>query len=247
MNNLYAAEFTKQALQNGVPHEKVASLLARAEQIAKRKPTNIKQASAKINIVDNLIAEAGLAKTASSVSYVEGVLNEAFTNGANLPQALTFTKQALAATSERVKFMEKVSSIANNPKLNKYAEGFMETAKQAGLSQDESLSLLVDLVDREKMADGGNDMFKKAPGADAGAGGPPPGMDPSAGAGASDPQEAQVLQLLQSLPPEEQQQIIQQLLAAISGGGPGAGAGAGAGAGGPPPGAGPGAGPGGPQ
>jgi hypothetical protein len=253
MNELYQREFVTQALQSGVPREKIAALLERAEAIAQRKT---KTASApKVDLVDDLIKNAGLQKTASSVSYTHGLLNEAFNSGANLPQAINITKQALDATAKKVVFMEKVSAINNNPKLSQYAEGFMLAAKTAGLSHDEAVSLLVDVVDREKQA--GDDMFKQSPGGPppGGQGGPAPDSDPAAGSppgggagappsgdpsggqggpGASDPQEAQILQMLASLPPQEQQQIIQQLLAAISGGQGGPG---GPGAGGPPPGA----------
>ena len=241
MNNLYQQEFVNQALKSGVPQQKVAALLQRAEEIANRPSKTTKTAATKLDLVDSLITGAGLEKSASSVSYVQGILNEAFTGGANLPQAISFTKQALDATSKRLAFMEKVSAIANNPQLNQYAEGFITTAKTAGLSQDEAVSLLVDVVDREKAAADSPDMFKQAPGGtpggapapqdDPAAGAPPsgPGGDPAAG---GNPEEAQILQMLQSLPPEEQQQIIQQLLAAISGGAGGQG---GPGAGGPPP------------
>jgi hypothetical protein len=258
MNDLYTQEFVKQAQQAGLAQEKIATLLQRASQIANR--SNIKTASKKLDIVDSLIKDAGLQKTASSVSYVQGILNEALTSGANIPQAIGFTKQALYATGQKIVFMDKVAAIQANPQLSQYAEGFLSSAKTAGLSQDEAVNLLVDLVDNEKRA-GGDDMFKGAP---AGAGGPPPGAgapmdDPSAGGppgmGPGDPgaggpppgaggpppgggeaEEAQILQMLQSLPPEEQQEVIQQLLAAISGGQGGPG---GPGAGGPPPGAGP--------
>ena len=264
MNELYTQEFISQAKQAGVPQEKVAQLLQRVDEISKRKvkTASVKTASAKLDIVDSLIQGAGLQKTASSVSYVQGVLNEAFTNGANVAQAINFTKQALDATASRINFMEKVRSIQKDPQLSQYAEGFILAAKTAGMTNDEAVSLLVDLVEREKHAEGGDPMFKQAP--PAGAGGPPPGDpaqgapegdpaagappmppggpggDPSQGGPGGNPEEAQILQMLQSLPPEEQQQIIQQLLAAISGGQGGPG---GPGAGGPPPGM---AGPGGP-
>lgn len=241
MNELYQREFVNQATQSGVPQEKIAALLGRATQISQRKV--IKTASApKGNLIDSLITGAGLQKTASSISYTQGILNEAFTSGANLPQAINITKQALDATAQKVVFMEKVSAIANNPQLSQYAEGFILAAKTAGLSQDEAVSLLVDIVDREKQA-GDEQMFKQSPSGPPpgpGAGVPPPGLDSpeddlaaagQGGHGAGDDQEAQILQMLASLPPEEQQQIIQQLLASISGGG-------GPGAGGPPPGAG---------
>jgi hypothetical protein len=246
MNNLYKQEFVNQALQAGIDREKIAAVLSRAEQITKR--GSVKSGSAEFDIVDSIIKEAGLEKNASSVSYVQGIFNEAFNNGANVPQAIQFTKKAMIATSAKVKFMEKVSAIANDPKLSLYADGFIDSAKTAGLSQDEAVALLVNVVDREKSAAHGDDMFKGSPG---GADGPPsPDSDPAAGAppggGAGgppggDPQEDQILQMLASLPPQEQQQIIQQLLAAISGGQGGPGAGAGGpppGAGGPPPGAG---------
>ena len=252
MKEIYQREFVNQALQAGVPREKIASLLERAEQISKRK---VKTASApKGDLIDGLLQNAGLQKTASSVSYAQGILNEAFQSGATLPQAINITKQALDASGKKVVFMEKVSAIANNPQLSQYAEGFMAAAKTAGLSHDESVSLLVDIVDREKQAAGADSMFKQSPGGPpdasapdsdpaagsppSGPGGPPP-SDPSGGQGApgSDPQEAQILQMLASLPPQEQQQIIQQLLAAISGGQGGPG-GPPPGAGGPPPGAG---------
>jgi DNA-binding transcriptional regulator YhcF (GntR family) len=257
MNELYTREFVKQATQAGVPQQKIAALLERASEISKRSTNNASTKTASsFDIVDSLITNAGMQKNASSVSYVQGILNEALISGANIPQAMNFTKQALAETVKKVAFMDKVSAIANNPRLNEYAEGFIAQAKTAGLSQEEAVSLLVDVVDREKTAVDGDPMFKQpsdqgpgpsAPDSDPAAGAPP-GGDPSAGEGQpgpSDPQEAQILQMLQSLPPEEQQQIIQQLLAAISGGqggpgGPGAGGPPPAGAGGPPPGAGPG-------
>ena len=268
MNELYQREFVSQALQSGVPYEKIAALLERAENIAQRRTKTA--AAPKGDLVDSLIKGAGLQKTASSISYVQGVLNEAFNSGANLPQAIAFTKQALDATTQKVAFMEKVSAIAASPVLSKYAEGFLESAKTAGLSHDEAVSLLVDIVDREKQAvdqAGGPDMFKQAPGGAGvaggdpsnGQGGPPdsdpmvgmppgggamgptdPGQgDPSGGMGGpghNDPEMAQILQELASLPPEEQQQIVQQLLAAISGGGQGGPGGPGGPGGAPQPG-----------
>ena len=249
MTDLYTQEFINQARRAGVPQEKVASLLERVNQISQRKT---KTASQTFDLVDSLIKGAGLQKTASSVSYVQGVLNEAFTAGANLPEAINFTKQALDATSKKVAFMEKVSAVQADPHLSQYAEGFILAAKTAGMTNDEAVSLVIDLIDREKRA--GDPMFKQAPGGPGSdpsqsapdadpAAGSPPGGDPSQGGG--DPQEQQILQMLASLPPQEQQQIIQQLLAAISGGGQGGPGGPppGAGAGGPPPGA---SGPGGP-
>lgn len=269
MNELFTRQVGQQAYSAGVPQTKIAALLQRAEQISKRR---VKTASKKLDVIDALISEAGMQKSASSVSYVSGVLNEALTNGANIHQAIQFTKEALDATAKKVVFIEKVSAIANDPKLSAYGEGFVERAKLAGMSQDDAVALLVDLVDTEKRADGDpSQMFKQAPDAGAGGGAPPgmpPGMDPSAGGGmppgmdptggaggdpsggqggpgASDPQEAQILQMLQSLPPEEQQQVIQQLLAAISGqgggpSGPGAGQGVPPGPMAPPPQPGPG-------
>ena len=244
MNKLYTQELVAQAAQAGVPQEKIAALLQRAEEIASRNTT--KTASSKnIDIVDGLLQEAGMQKTASSVSYVQGILNEAFNSGANLPQAIGFTKKALVATNEKIAFMEKVSAISGNPKLAQYADGFLKKAKEAGMGDDEALSLLVNVIDREKQAGGPDDMFKHAPsqggpGGDpgAGAGGPPMGAPDAGGiegpgSPGGDPQEAQILQMLQSLPPEEQQQIIQQLLAVISGGQGGPGGPSGPGAGGP--------------
>ena len=242
MNDLYVQEFVKQAMQSGVPQETIAALLNRANEISNRQ---VKTAATKnIDIVDSLIAEAAMQKTASSVSYVHGIMNEAITNGANVPQAIQFTKQALAETTKKLTFMEKVSSIVSDPNLRQYAEGFIEMAKQAGLSQDDAVTLLVDVVDREKRAAGepdGDEMFKQPSDQT-----PAPDSDPAAGSppvdGSSDDEEAQILQLLQSLPPEEQQQVIQHLLAAISGGQGGPGGPGGpppadaAGAGGPPPG-----------
>jgi hypothetical protein len=235
MNELYVKEFVKQAMQQRVPQTKIAALLQRASQIVN---SQVKAASTKLDIVDGLIKESGLQKTASSVSYVHGILNEALVNGADVPEAIQFTKQALDATNKRINFMEKVSKIANDPKLNLYAEGFIEKAKIAGMEQDEAIQLLVDVVDREKRAAGDDEMFKHptdgmevppAPEGDPSVGAPP-GMNPGAGNSTDDAEVAQILQMLQSLPPEEQQQIIQQLLAAIGsaqGGpaGPGAGEG----------------------
>jgi DNA-binding transcriptional regulator YhcF (GntR family) len=215
MNQTYSQEFINKALKAGYPQEKIAAVLHRAGVISER---NTKLASVKQNLIGTLLDYSGMQKSASSVSYVEGLLKEAFDNGANLAQAAEFTKQALDATCERVTFMNKVSSIANDAELSKYAEGFLMQAKQAGIADDQALSLLVDLVDNVKQA---NDegMFKQpndpavpsAPDSDPSAGAPP-------GMGAGGDQEAQILQMLQSLPPEEQQQIIQQLLATISGG-----------------------------
>lgn len=250
MNNLYVQEFTKQALDNGVPQQNIAALLNKASQIASRQTKTA--AAPKLDIVDSLLKNAGMEKNASSISYVNGILNEAFMNGANVAQALQFTKTALDATNTKLAFMSKVNAIANDPRLSQYAEGFIGMAKQAGLSQDEAVSLLVDVVDREKQAHGSDDstgMFKQPP--DAGAGAPPsdpsagappspggpsgPGSDPSQGAPGADAETAQIMQMLQSLPPEEQQQIIQSLLAAISGQGGGPSP-AGAGPAGAPPG-----------
>lgn len=266
MNELYQREFVSQALQSGVPREKIAALLERAENIAQRRTKTA--AAPKGDLVDSLIKGAGLQKTASSISYVQGVLNEAFNSGANLPQAIAFTKQALDATTQKVAFMEKVSAIAASPVLSKYAEGFLESAKTAGLSHDEAVSLLVDIVDREKQAAdqaGGPDMFKQAPGAGApggdpsgGQGGPPDsdpmagmppgggamgpagpdGGDPSGGMGGPGQSDPQMAQILQELAslPPEEQQQIVQQLLAAISGG-GQGGPGGPGAGGPPPGA----------
>ena len=215
MNELYTQEFVKQALQSGVPQEKIAALLQRADEISTR--TTKTAGTQNTDIIGDLLTGANMEKSASSVSYVHGILNEAFTNGANIPQAIVFAKTALDATNERLAFMQKVSSIKNDANLNQYAEGFMNSAKQAGMTENEALELLVDLVDKEKQANDG--MFKQpsdsqAQGADAEGTGAPPVGQPAHG---SD-EEAQIIQMLQSLPPEEQQQIIQQLLAAISGG-----------------------------
>jgi hypothetical protein len=267
MNELYAQAFVKQATANGLPQQKIAAILSRAEQIAQRQT---KTASVKSNqnfdLVTSLLKAAGMEKNASSISFTHGILNEAFMNGANLNEAVQFTKTALDASAKRVQFMQKVAAIANHPTLSQWAEGFLGSAKLAGMTQDDAVALMVDLVDKEKRAGGDDAMFKQptdgapAPESDpaagappmGGAGGPPPG-DPSGGQGqpgGGDPQIAQILQELQSLPPEVQQQVIQQLLSAIGGGqgGPGP-AGAppmGGPAGAPPPGAPPMGGPGGP-
>lgn len=280
MNELYTREFVKQAAANGLPQQKIAAIINRAQQIAYRQT---KTASAKSNqnydLVGRLLKSAGMEKTASSVSFTHGILNEAFMNGANLNEALEFTKTALDASAKKIQFMQKVAAIANHPTLGQWAEGFLGSAKQAGMSQDDAVALMVDLVDKEKRAAGDDSaMFKQpsdggapAPEGDPsagappmGAGGPPPGdpsggqmdptggqMDPSGGQGqpgGGDAQIAQILQELQSLPPEVQQQVIQQLLSVMGGGGQGGPAGAppGGPAGAPPPGAPPMGGPGGP-
>src|ERR1035438_584303 len=100
MNSIYQQEFVNQAVKSGVANEKIAALLERAEEITKRKST--KTASSKLDLVDSLIQGAGMDKTASSVSYVQGILNEAFQSGANLPQAINITKQALDATTQKL-------------------------------------------------------------------------------------------------------------------------------------------------
>jgi len=243
MNDLYTQEFVKQALQSGIPQEKIATLLNKADEISKRQSTSTKTASImNQDIIGNLINQAGMSKTASSIAYTNGLFSEALVNGANIPQAMQFVKTALAETSKKVAFMEKVSAIANDPKLSQYAEGFLNRAKQAGLSEDDSVRLLVDVVDREKSAAHPDDMFKSAPpgaGGDPSLGGPQgappmpggPGGDPGAGAdpsGAGGPggdEEAQILQMIQSLPPEEQHKLISALMAAIQGGGAGPGTG----------------------
>ena len=243
MNEIYTRQFVHQALQTGIPQEKIAALLNKADQIAQRSQRSTKTAATKFDFVDSLLVTAGLQKTASSVAYTQGLLSEAFTAGANVPQAYSFAKQALEATNVKLAFMQKIANINNSPALSKYAEGFLTSAKQAGVSDDEALSLLVNVIDREKRA-GDDSMFKGAPsgpppppgmppggpGGDptGGAGGPPPGADPMSGPGAQvggpgGSEEQQLLQLLESLPPEEQQKLIQELLATMGGGqgGPG--------------------------
>ena len=242
MNEIYTRQFAHQALQAGIPQEKIAALLNKADQIAQRSQRSTKTAATKFDFVDSLLVTAGLQKTASSVAYTQGLLSEAFTAGANVPQAYNFAKQALEATNVKLAFMQKIANINNSPALSKYAEGFLTSAKQAGVSDDEALSLLVNVIDREKRA-GDDSMFKGAPsgppppgmppggpGGDptGGAGGPPPGADPMSGPGAQvggpgGSEEQQLLQLLESLPPEEQQKLIQELLATMGGGqgGPG--------------------------
>jgi DNA-binding transcriptional regulator YhcF (GntR family) len=250
MTNLYNEQFVKQAMASGVPQENIAAILKRAQQISQRlTKVAFAKANPRFDIVDSLLKSAGMEKTASSVGYAQGILNEAFMNGANLNQAVQFTKQALDSSVQRMQFMQKVAAITNNPKLNQYAEGFVIRAKEAGMSQDDAVALLVDVVDREKLADAGG-MFKQpsdgpqAPPSDPAAGAPPsgpmPGGDPTGAGdptGGADPEAAQIMQMLQSLPPEEQQAIISQLLQAISGGqgGPGGPAGGPPGAGSPPP------------
>ena len=251
MNQFYAHQFAQNAQAAGVPVEKVAALLKRASEITTRRGA-IKTAGAEI--VNRLIGSAGMNKTASSVAYTHGLLKEAFDNGATLPQAYTFTKQALAETNARLTFMSKVAEIQNSPELSQYAEGFMGRAKLAGMSETDALNLVINVIDNEKRADDAG-MFKQpsAPDSDPAAGAPPGGPGgPGGPAGPTGPgadQEAQLMQVLQSLPPEEQQQIVQQILAAISGGqgGPGGPGGPPPGAGGPPPSGAGGPPPGGPQ
>ena len=260
MNDQLAKQFVSHALRAGVPQEKIAALLNKADEISTRRT---KTAATKFDIVDSLLTNAGLQKTASSVAYTQGLLSEALTNGANVPQAYGFAKQALEATNTKLAFMQKVAAISNSPALSKYAEGFLGSAKQAGIADDEALSLLVNVIDNQKQASG-DPMFKSpapdgAPAAGAppggGAGGPPPGAGapPPGGAPGGEPphhgghpggpegqvgqEEQQLMELLQSLPPEQQQQIVEQLLAAIQGGGQGGPGGPG-GPGGQPPGAG---------
>ena len=249
MNDQLAKQFVSHALRAGVPQEKIAALLNKADEISTRRT---KTAASKFDVVDSLLSQAGLQKTASSVAYTQGLLSEALNNGANIPQAYGFAKQALEATNVKLAFMQKVAAIGNSPALSKYAEGFLASAKQAGMTDDAALSLLVNVVDNQKQAADGDPMFKSpAPDADPSAGAPPggaPGGAPGAD-GQVGQEEQQLMQLLQSLPPEQQQQVVEQILAAIQGGGQGGPGGPGgpggqpphgAPAGGPPPGGAPG-------
>ena len=255
MNQFYAEQFASQAVASGIPREKVAALLKRAEEISYRRDS-LKTAGAEL--VGRLMNKSGMQKSASSQAYVLGLLKTAFDEGANLPQAYDFCSRALVATNEKLAYMAKVAEVQNSPELSKYAEGFLASAKLAGMNEQDATNLLLNVIEREKRAHGGDDsaMFKHPQdpssagtppggGDPASGGGPAPGAPPmssapspdgappggdvgAAGGGDVAQEEQALMQMLQSLPPNEQQQILQQIISAIQqqqgqGGQPGAG------------------------
>ncbi len=214
MNQAYVDSFIKQALSSGVPEEKIAALLHKAEEISLRKSP--KTAEENLNlIVSNLLKEAGLQKTASSVAYTNGILKQALDSGATPDNAITIAKEALDATQARLNYLSKISAIANDAELSNYAEGFLKAAMDAGMTEADATSALISQIDNIKLAS--SELFKQpVSGPDAG---PEAGLgdDGAPAPGQGGPQE-DPLQLIQSLPPEQQQALIQQLLAMIGGG-----------------------------
>ena len=235
----YVDQFINDALKAGMPREKIASLLSKADEISTRgNKLQPKLAESYLdNTINQLLTSTGFDKTASSVAYTHGLLKSAIDAGASPAEAMQITKAALAQTYSNLTHMQKVSAVQNDPNLYNYALGFVKSAVAKGYNEQEAWNYVVNLIDQEKQAaHGGNQMFKQDV-SQGGPGGAPggPGGDPTGGmgggpggAGGGQPSEDDVMALLQSLPPEEQQQVLQQFLAMISGGqgGPG-GAGAG--------------------
>ena len=217
MDNQLTTNFVKQALSVGIPREKIASILNKAQEISTR--GNPKQAAYQFDtLVTNLLTGANLNKTASSVAYTTGILKEAVDLGYTDQDAITITKQALAKTGQNLTIMSKLAEIAKIPELANYAEGFLKSAMSAGMSQEDASVALINLVEQEKRAvdpSAGAEMFKQptAPAGDPGLGAGPMG----AGAGGGDPSPGQgglTLPNGQPIPPE----ILAQILAMISGG-----------------------------
>ena len=115
MNQFYAEQFASQAVASGIPREKVAALLKRAEEISYRRDS-LKTAGAEL--VGRLMNKSGMQKSASSQAYVLGLLKTAFDEGANLPQAYDFCSRALVATNEKLAYMAKVAEVQNSPELS---------------------------------------------------------------------------------------------------------------------------------
>ena len=120
-----------------------------------------------------------------------------------------------------------------------YIDGFVKRAQDAGLSKEQAMSFLKSAMDPASLANaGGGDPSQGGGIPGGGAGGPPPGADPSQG---QPPQSnggipPEIEQMIQQLPPEVLQQLVQEIEAELGQGGQG-GDPSQAGAGGPPPGA----------
>jgi DNA-binding transcriptional MerR regulator len=104
--------------------------------------------------------------------------------------------------------------------MNEYQiSGFIKKAQNLGLSNEAIRSLLKEANDGGMPAGGPPPMDPSA-----GAGGPPP-MDPSAGGppGAGGGVPPEIEQLIQQLPPEVLQQLVQEIEAELANGGQGGG------------------------
>jgi len=160
MNDKYISAFIKQATAAGMPQQKIAALLDKAYEIGSRGSVKTAAANYLDQTVTTLLSSAGLNKTASSVAYTNGILKEALDQGATPEQAIEFTKRALYQTSNNLGTMSKLAAIAQNKDYASYAEGFIKSAIDAGMSQQDAAQTLVALFEREKRASG-EEMFKQ--------------------------------------------------------------------------------------
>lgn len=235
MTDQLVNEFVKRALNSGIPREKVAALVSKAQEIEFR---NAPQKTAQVqlnNIVSNLLNEAGFDKNASSIAYTQGILKEALDNRISPNAAVKVAQLALAKTRANLNTANKLAEISKNAELADYAEGFIKAATSRGYTQEYATNYVINLIEKEKRAagpggqppmppggggaPGGGGMFKQPmpdPSSLGGPGGAPGGPG---GQGGIPPELAALLggqggQGGQQIDP----QMLEQILALISGG-----------------------------
>ena len=218
MNEQLVNEFIKRALHSGIPQEKVAMLVSKAQEIEFRNSPQ-KAAQAQLDtVVTNLLNEAGFDKNASSVNYVHGILKEALDNKCSSDTCIKVAKLALAKTRDNLQTAEKLAAISKNAELADYADGFIKAATSRGYSEEYATKYVINLIENEKRAFGPGGMEGQPPAPPAGGMFKQPMPDPSSlsGGGSGGPGGPG------GMPggPEGQidPQLIQQLLALISGG-----------------------------
>lgn len=215
MNDAQTFQFIKEALASGYSAEEVKNYLSKQSA---ETPT-VRE------VIHGVIKEAGFSVNSMNEAFLQGVLKEALEAGATFDQATNVARNIANSAAQ------KQAAINEHQKLAEYSSDFIKAAVEAGYTEQQGYQLLAYRLSDKTANDGGpGAMFKGPVGAPAGGQPPmvPPGPMPG-GAPGGLPPGADLMGMLggaggepgaaDGLPPMDQNQLMQLLQLAMSGGG----------------------------
>jgi DNA-binding transcriptional regulator YhcF (GntR family) len=223
MNDAQTFQFIKEAMASGYSAEDIRAYLVKQSS----EPPTVRE------VIHGVIKEAGFVVNTMNEAFIQGILKEALDAGATFDQATNVARNVANSAAE------KQAAINGQTKLAEYTSDFIKAAVEAGYTEQQGYQLLAYRLSNKTADDGGmGDMLKPGMGGPGAGGGqppmpPPPGPMPG-GAPGGMPPGADLMGLLggagggqpgaEGMPPMDQNQLMQLLQLAMSGGGaPGGG------------------------
>lgn len=217
MNDAQTFQFIKEAMASGYSAEDIRNYLSKQSA---ETPT-VRE------VIHGVIKEAGFNVNSMNEAFIQGILKEALDAGATFAQATDIARNVANSAAQ------KQAAVVEQQKLAEYTSDFVKAAVEAGYTEQQGYQLLAYRLS-DKTADGGmGDMLKPGMGGPGAGGGqppmpPPPGPMPG-GAPGGLPPGADLAGMLggagggqpgaEGMPPMDQNQLMQLLQLAMSGGG----------------------------